>query len=75
MLSWRKQLVRPDALIAWRLALLILSSTFSCKAQNHRLLQKHHLKDPILVFIRQGANSVSVEDHKEPFSVIPQVQN
>ena len=75
MLSWRKQLVRPDALIAWRLALFILSTTFSCKAQNHKLLQQHHLEDPMLVLIRHGANSVSVDDHKERFSLIPQVQN
>ena len=74
MLSWRKKLVRPDALIAWRLALFILSTSFSCNAQNDRLLQQHHWEDPVLVLIRHGAKSENIDNRREQFSMIPQVQ-
>ena len=75
MLSWRKKVVRPDALIVWRLALFFLSTSFSCYAQNDRLLQQHHWEDPMLVLVRQGAKSENVDNLKEQFSYIPQVKN
>ena len=75
MLSWRKKLARPDALIVWRLALFFLSTSFSCNAQNDRLLQQHHWEDPMLILIRQGAKSENVDNLKEQFSYIPQVKN
>ena len=75
MLSWRKKVVRPDALIVWRLALFVLSTSFSCNAQNDKLSQQHHWEDPVLVLIRPGATSENVDNRKEQFSLIPQVQN
>ena len=74
MWSWRKKLVRPDDLIVWRLALFVLSTTFSCNAQNDRVLQQHHWEDPVLVLIRHGDKSENIDNRKQQFSLIPQVQ-
>ena len=78
MLQWRKNVSQIDAIILYKLSLLILFFASVCNAQNERHIQLYVQnglsEDPTLVLIPPATDSETKRDHKGKFGLRLQVR-